>query len=156
MPTFPVSTSLNEDLVLPITGSDGTVREYTIKVPRAAEMVQISAMNTTLIKALAGRIPTGSDTSTTDLGVADTQRILLGQSVFDAMMADGISGPDLQLAVQTVNIWVMSNCDDEKALEHWLGKAPAVKTPSDKTGAAAPTTRRRNSGNGTNSRKTTS
>ena len=156
MPTFPVSTSLNEDLVLPITGSDGTVREYAIKVPRAAEMVQISAMNTTLTNAMRGRAPVGSDTEAALLGVADAQRVLLGQETFDAMLTDGVSGPDLQKAVQTANIWITSNCNDELALEHWLGKAPAVKTPSGKTGAAAPTTRRRNSGNGTTSQKTTS
>lgn len=158
------TTPLNEDLVLPLAGEDGVVREYHVKPTRAGQWIRLTVLRDARQKiedkrkAEAAKPPKAAPGLTAEERAAvDTSHLtLLGKETAEQMIADDVLMSDMQRACTAAEIYHLSGCDTGAALAWFNPKAPTPSsTPKARTGAAASTTRRRSSTSGTTSPKAT-
>lgn len=161
MPEFDVVEALpDEQLVLPIKGADGQVRRYTIPPVSAEWWWKFAALRQVMTDTEMGTAPAEEDidlaSSLHSLGTAGMKSLCLGADVAQQMITDGVSGADMQRAINAAFAWHASAGDAEQAKRAWLGKGMTTTAPSSKTSSstgAASTTRRRASSSGTSSRR---
>lgn len=172
----PLGDGFDPALELPLEGADGKSRIYRIEPPNAElglwtrRKAHLGMRYSMLVedgdtdgaeqvaKQLNGdlRPPGCSDDD------PDPELVYLGDALA-RMQADGVPWPAVQHAARTAMIWVSAGEDD--AARYWasIGGSPEASAPNRATRRAsarstggATTTKKPDSGNGTNSRKTSS
>lgn len=143
-------------LTLPIRGQDGELHQYVIRPVSGEWWWKFAALKTVMQAQELGTLPQKADldlaSELNGLGSAGMRMLVLGEDNVKAMLADKVSGADIQRAINTAFAWHASGGDDEEALRVWSGKA-RTPSPSSANTAAAATTKRRASGSSTTSRR---
>lgn len=145
-------------LTLPMRGADGELRSYVIKPVSGRWWWKFAALKTVLQAQQLGDLVTAQQkdidlaSELNGLGSAGMRMLVLGEDNVTAMLADGVSGTDIQRAINTAFAWHASGGDSAEALRVWSGKVQ-TPSPSSASTAAAGTTKRPASGSSTTSRR---
>lgn len=157
MPVFEEVVAGEDDLLtLPMRDADNELHEYVIKPVSGEWWWKFAALNAVMQANAVGELADPKDVALgnqlNSLGSAGLRMLVLGENNVTAMLADGISGADIQRSINTAFAWHASGGDNDAALRVWSGKAPIPSTTSTNTGEA-PATRTRASSSGTTSRR---
>ena len=153
MPKFDaLEEALDEDLVLPLRGADGQMRDYTITAPDWPTMLRARAMG-----HVADALSIGKDPDETqvflagEIGEEAVNTFALGDDTYQTMLADGVGAEQMARAITTALFFKMGSTAAAEAV--WSGKAQNQKIRSAKVGGGGATTRPSTSGSGTSTRR---
>ena len=153
MPKFDaLEEALDEDLVLPLRGADGEMRDYTITAPDWPSALRARAMAGLADTLSLGKEPSADELAAAgELGDDAVHTFALGADTYRAVIADGVGAEQFARAVTTALFFKMGNAKAAEAV--WSGKAQNQRIRSAKAGGGAATTKPSTSGNGTSTRR---
>lgn len=151
MPRFAeIPSVVQEPLVLPVRGRDGTVREYTIQPATAGDFITMGVLKANAMGAPLTEVDREKLAHLDS--VSQAWSLSLGPDVLERIIADGVSAEDMRRMAQTALYWHTADGDMELADLAWSGKALPLtsgQTYSARGGDVVSTTPDQSFGSGT-------